>query len=289
MLNNPDYIRLSLETNLFWTRIMMEHAIFIEASLPPPLRQAARQAGRFKREFEKLLAETVRLSSGAVSAAALQSEIFFTRFTEAAEQVTARLTGVEINSDITRMEYNIAPAGRSADPARLERSVSALNRSILGEVRAFAAFKSELYVRQASCEIFSFQYTSVYEHIFREAERYAELLTDIQQKNEDYYSSFKRFWNQQMTEHAKVMRGLFDPTETERFALADRLAKMFEADSAALAAGEELAAAMAISNFKASTTRGIIECKVKSLMSPLFTDHILREANYYIYLLNGRA
>lgn len=90
-----------------------------------------------------------------------------------------------------------------------------------------------------------------------------------------------------MSDHAKVMRGLFDPTESEHFDEADSLAKTFDSIAQDQSAErlQELNATLAISRFKAKTTQEILECKVKSLMSPLFTDHVLREANYYIYLL----
>lgn len=42
-----------------------------------------------------------------------------------------------------------------------------------------------------------------------------------------------------------------------------------------------------IQNFKAQGTQGMLECKIKSVMLPLLGDHVLREANYYLRLLNA--
>lgn len=287
MLNDEKFIRLSMENNLFWIRIMKEHAIFIESSMPAPQRRLAMQADQFKQQFDRLLAESIRLANGSVSSESLQSGQYFTRYTEAAEQVTQQLTGIEINSNLTRMEYNIQLSGSSALSQQKAQEVSTLNQYIVGQVHAFAQFKSDLYNLQASCRLFTFLYTSVYEHIFHEAQRYTEVLTGLQKRDENYNKDFEPFWNRHMADHAKVMRGLFDPTEAEHFNAADRFAKMFDALVGNPSAGktEELEATKAISEFKANTTREIIECKVKSLMSPLFTDHVLREAYHYIYLL----
>lgn len=287
MLNDEEYIRLSMENNLFWTRIMKEHAIFIESSMPAPQRQLAVQADQFKQQFERLLAESIRLANGIVSGKALQSGQYFTRYTEAAEQATQQLTGIAINSDLTRMEYNIQPSGSYSAAQQKAQEVSMLNQYILSQVNAFARFKSDLYNLQASCRLFTFLYTSVYEHVFHEAQRYIEILTGLLKKDENYNKDFESFWNHHMSDHSKVMRGLFDPTETEHFDTANRFAKRFDAITNNRSAGkaEELEATKALSEFKGNTTREILECKVKSLMSPLFTDHILREANYYIYLL----
>lgn len=64
---------------------------------------------------------------------------------------------------------------------------------------------------------------------------------------------------------------------------------MFDAltASSTAPAGNVLADTKAISDFKANTTQGLLECKVKAIMAPLYTDHLLREANHYIYLLQS--
>ena len=289
MLNDEEYIRLSMENNLFWTRIMKEHAIFIEASMPASQRRLAMQANRFKQQFDQLLAKSIRIANGTVSGRALQVGQYFTQCTEAAEQATQHFTGIQINSDLTKMEYNVQSSDSDSVLKPKPQEVSMLNQYILGQVNAFAQFKSDLYNLQASCRLFTFLYTSVYEHVFHEAQKYIEILTGLQKKDENYNKDYESFWNQHMSDHAKVMRGLFDPTEVEHFDTADRFAKTFDAIISNQSAGkaEELEAVKALSEFKANTTREILECKVKSLMSPLFTDHILREANYYIYLLQA--
>lgn len=289
MLNDQDFIRLSLENNLFWARIMKEHAIFIESSMPPPQAQLAAQADQFKQQFDRILAETIRLANGIVSVRALQSGQYFTRFTEAAEQATQKLTGIEINSNLTKAEYNIQPTGSYPPTQPTAQNIFSLNQYVLEQINAFAKFKSDLYNMQASCRIFTFLYTSIYEHVFHEARKYMEILSWLQKRDDNYNKDFEAFWNQHMSDHAKVMRGWFDPTEAEHFNKADGFAKTFDAIIQQRNAdrAEELAATRELSEFKASTTQEILECKVKSLMAPLFTDHILREALYYIYLLQS--
>lgn len=289
MLNIEEYIRLSLENNLFWTRIMKEHAIFIESSMPAPQRHLAMQAEQFKQQFDRLLAETIRLANGSISGNDLNSGKYFTRYTEAAEQATQQLTGIPIDSNLTRMEYNIQPSNQYSFLQPKAQEVYMLNQNILNQVNAFARFKTDLYNLQASCQLFTFLYTSVYEHVFHEAQKYMEILNGLQQKDENHNKDFESFWNHHMSDHSKVMRGLFDPIEAEHFNTADRFAKIFDTiiNNPAVSKAEELEATKALSEFKSNTTQEILECKVKSLMSPLFTDHILREANYYINLLQA--
>lgn len=37
--------------------------------------------------------------------------------------------------------------------------------------------------------------------------------------------------------------------------------------------------------FKTAGTKGILECKIESVILPLLADHVLREANHYIRIL----
>lgn len=50
---------------------------------------------------------------------------------------------------------------------------------------------------------------------------------------------------------------------------------------------DSLKATKAIRDFKAQGTKGLIECKVKSIIIPLLGDHTLREANHYLRLLKS--
>lgn len=38
-------------------------------------------------------------------------------------------------------------------------------------------------------------------------------------------------------------------------------------------------------DFKEAGTKGINECKIRSIILPLLADHVLRESNHYIRLL----
>lgn len=293
MLSREAYILLSLEFNLFWLRIMKEHAIFIEASLAPPQKQLALRADQFKQQFERLLSNTITLANGSVTRSALQSMQYFTRFTEEAERIAQQFTGIEINKNLTLMEYDITPYdSHIAMSARKEQDVSLLNQNILNQTAAFAQFKGELLSSQTTCHMFTFLYTSLLDHVVREAQKYMEILTALQNRDEYIAPDYKNFWLHHMSEHAAVMRGWFDPLETRNFKKADQFANTFEALLMQSERGSDemlnnniLAETKAISEFKADITRGLIECKVQATMLPLFTDHLLREANHFIYYL----
>jgi hypothetical protein len=102
------------------------------------------------------------------------------------------------------------------------------------------------------------------------------------------------FWNDIMAEHSKFIRGLLDPTEEELIQKANSFAGEFdELTKAAREAYDKIellpevtqssmAATTEIRNFKQQGTLGILECKIRSIILPLLSDHVLREANHYL-------
>jgi hypothetical protein len=255
--------------------------------MPLTLAHVARQADHFKQQFAVLLSETIRLSNGLIARSTIQSAQYYTRFTEAAEQAVRHFTGIETDPDLTQAEYDIVPAGPGVVTGAAEQAVHQLNASLLTMVTAFARFKSELLENQTACRIVTFLYTAELNHVLQEALRYQGLLTALQNRDESFDTGYDAFWDMNMAGHSKSMRGRFDPTEAQRIAEADRFARMFDALAAAPASGNALQDTQQLAVFKADTTQGILSCGVKSLMNPLYTDHLLREANHYAWLLQG--
>ena len=88
-MNN--FVRLSLETHLFFSRIMKEHALFLEAGFPGLNADWIQSADAFKCHFENLLCETVQIANSNVGSCILQSGELITQFTVDAERHTERL------------------------------------------------------------------------------------------------------------------------------------------------------------------------------------------------------
>lgn len=97
-----------------------------------------------------------------------------------------------------------------------------------------------------------------------------------------------------MMEHALFIRGLLDPAEDELVKTSDTFAQEYEAllsraiaanDAAALCQ-ESLNETLRFRAFKTAGVQGIENCQIRSIILPLLADHVLREANHYIRLLN---
>ena len=293
MLSKEMYVQWSLQYNLFWLRIMKEHAIFIEATMPPPGKSLAQKADAYKQNYDQFLLTAITLSNGILPLDALQSGQFYTQFTEGAEQDAEKYTGISTRPDITRKEYDVAPIyGELSITGNLEQDVNHLNQSVLTLTESFIQFQSDLLNDRASCRLFTMMYTGDILHVLMEAKRYQMILAALQNRDENAIEDYKTFWTNNMADHVKVMRGQFDPTEATYFNKANQLAELFdtlsqeETNANTYPSNQELLMSTnEVRDFKADTTDAIMRCKVQSIMLALYTDHLLREANHFIYLM----
>lgn len=290
------YVVLSLELHLFFARIMKEHALFLEAAYTPPNADFARQAELYKNGFENLLMQAVRLSDGVVGHDVLCSGEVVTEFTLGAERQTQRFTGIGINSNITERETRLRCCENPCIGPELARRVKQLNQNALRLLDGLICLKEKTLHNVLCCKMFTMNYPLLIEHILREAKLYRTYVASLESGHGLDCQSMRqveRFWNQIMMEHAQFIRGLLDPTENELIessdAFADDYAKLLatscERQDLALSRDASLQETLKFRDFKAAGAQGIQECQIRSVILPLLADHVLREANHYIRLL----
>lgn len=303
MLSDQDYVRQSLELNLFFMRIAKEHSIFLEAGLPCNCYSLIYEAEFLKNEFSRLLMETIRLSEGIISPEVLNSGELVTDMTLDSERETQYYSGIKIDSGITISEMSLEKDNPRPVTQELVRQVNSLNQRALAATMGIAAFKAKLLQDVLACRLFTFNYPLLIDHVLREARFYLRMLNKLQRRESfDMVSEAafeETFWNRIMAEHAKFIRGLLDPTEVQLFNTANDFGKIFDdltAEANAMAQNigllpkvtdESLKAAADIRDFKKQGTRGLIDCKIRSIAYPLLGDHVVREANHYIRILKG--
>ncbi|NLP00109.1 MAG: DUF2935 domain-containing protein [Clostridiaceae bacterium] len=301
MLSSSSFIKQSLGLHLFFARIMKEHSFFLEVGFTPRDANFTQQADAFRMEFDGLLGEAISLSNGVVNPDVLQSGEVITPFTLNAEMATIYFTGIQIPTRLTQAEAELMGGGVTSANSRLEQHVSALNQRAINATAALIQFKTNILSNVLSCRMFTFNYPLLITHIIREAELYLQQLRRLQNREEinlereAYEMEF--FWNRQMAEHAKFIRGLLDPTENNLISQADSFGKEFDQLTAEAQAAmdatdpltrvtdDSIKATEDLRNFKAQGTQGILACQIRSIIIPLLGDHVLREANHYLRLL----
>lgn len=292
------YVAESLETHLFFGRIMKEHSLFLLASFPAGEVSYRREANWHREQFENLLAAVVRLADENVRDEVLDSGEVVTEYTEKAERQTNRLSGIPINIQITQAQQRLQSGNMEVD-RQMVQQVRNINQRSLRLLSSLINLKERILREVCDCTLYTANYPLLIEHITREAKWYQKRMNDIENGQMPNESSreIETFWNQIMMEHAQFIRGLLDPTEEALIETADEFAKDYKcllemAKQKDCRAREELTRKIVKTteeyrDFKASGTEGITGCGVRSVIMPLLADHVLREANYYLRLLNN--
>ena len=296
-MTQQEYVIESLGLHMFFGRIMKEHSLFLEAGFTPRNAAFADVADQYKVKFEQLLGNAIRLSDGVVSANVLRSGEVITDFTLGSEQKTQEFTGIAIDLNLTMQESRLRSGTNPNISPSLINAVHELNAGAIQLLNGLIYFKTQVLDSVLSCNMFTMNYPLLIDHIRREARLYRDHLTALErgQNIDTGTRSVELFWDQIMLEHALFIRGLLDPTEGELINTANNFAaeyndliqKAQSANEAMLATvtQETLADTKKYRDFKLAGTKGIAECKIRSIILPLLADHVLREANHYIRLL----
>ncbi|MBN8046314.1 MULTISPECIES: DUF2935 domain-containing protein [Paraclostridium] len=300
MINDQKYVILSLEVHLFFARIMKEHSLFLEAGFTPKNSDLANSAEHYKKEFEKLLSYAISASNGIIRPEVLKSGELITDYTLGTEQKTQNFTGIEINQNITKLEAKLRSGNNPQVSSKLINYVSELNENAKKIIKGLINFKQTVLDGVLSCNLFTANYPLLIEHIIREAKLYLSLIEDLDNRVDIDSKDAKEtelFWDQIMMEHALFIRGLLDPSENKLIETADEFADDFNKlikEAKAMTdvtikstIDETLNQTIELKDFKQAGTEGIASCKIKSIILPLLGDHVLREANHYIRLLES--
>ncbi|MFL0247752.1 DUF2935 domain-containing protein [Candidatus Clostridium stratigraminis] len=303
MLSNSEFVRQSLELNLFFMRIAKEHSIFLEAGFTTRDSQYIEQSEMLKNIFSQLLVETTRMSAGIISPEVATSGELVTDLTIDAERKTQFYTDIKIDTNITVMESSLASSSPRPISMNTLRMVEDINNRAIRAAQQIAGFKSNILQNVLSCRMFTTNYPLLIDHILREAKFYLRMLNMLQKREEFDIAREaayqETFWNRIMAEHSKFIRGLLDPTEEKLFDTANDFGKKFdeltqEAKNLSENIGllpqvtdKSLKNTVDVRDFKRQGTEGLIQCHIKSIAYPLLGDHVVREANHYIRMLKN--
>lgn len=301
MLSRSEFVRLSLETHLFFARIMKEHSFFLQVGFAPRDTEYMNKANKLRMEFDKFLMEVVSISDKNISNRVIESEEIVTPYTIKAEEKSTFYTGVKIPTSITKKELELRPGNVNDNECRMEKEVKRLNQIAIELIQCLIELKTDILENVTSCNMFTVNYPLLIDHILREAKLYLGMVERIQEREEiDIEREIlgqELFWNRIMAEHSKFIRGLLDPTEDELINVANDFANEFEELNREVIEAIEksipideitediLEATRNISEFNAEGTQGLLECKIMSIILPLLGDHVLRESNHFIRLL----
>lgn len=248
------YPSLSMQQICFWLRIMKEHSLFINLGLPCDQTELKEKAQQFYNVFE----------------------------------------------DLERRSKSIVR----------EKDFECFVEMVMVAVKNIFAFKRHLLHLLIECKIRGGgNYPLLIDHISREALYFFKLLCKVRDGDMCYpmdaIVSENVFWIRIMADHLKFIRGLLDPSEREVLnqsqALSDKFdqlnlhARDFESILWHFRPNNDFVrfeqnvmdATIKVRDFKAAAEELIKECAVLSLIPPLLADHVRREAEHFLEILEN--
>lgn len=304
MLSKKEYIRHSLEYNLFFGRLMKEHLIFLESGFSIKNSEYILEADTLKSDFEDFLLDVLSIVNGHINKEVLTSKELVTPYTLEAENITQDYTGICINTNITQMEINLLKNKNLDFYNGMFQEVQRINSNAMNLVNRTIDYKSKVLANVLTCRVLNRNYPTLLEHVLEEAEFYRRILNALESFDEipikNELVEKEVFWNHIMEEHSLFMRGLLDPEEERLIKIAHKFAQEFEklAKEAEEVLNKNLPyeritkkskeATKDIIVFKKSGTEGLINCEIKSIILPLLADHLLREAYHYLRVLKTK-
>lgn len=294
-MNNHDYVRLSLELHMFFDRIMKEHALFLQVAFLEQNNNFKNIAKEYEKEFEVFLRRVVELANENISSSILNSQEIVTINTINVERKTNELLGTNINVDLTMRELSLR-SGNKNITNEIINDIKNINNETLRVLNNYANYKNDVLNNVLSCKMYTSNYPSLIVHFINETQIYSNLLLKLENRSfmtrNDLHEQ-ELFWNNIMKEHAEFIRGLLDPSEEKLILTADRYADDYNsilrnyANNPSYLTNASLKETVEFRNFKVVGEEGILNCQIRSTIIPLLADHVAREANHFIRLLQG--
>ncbi|QRF32831.1 DUF2935 domain-containing protein [Bacillus safensis] len=251
-LTEQTFIERSLIENKFWLRIMKEHALFLGEGFNRKDKQFIQQTDRFHYYFEQ-------------------------------QEQRAYKTPNNV------------------------QAVRKLNEDSIDLAYGFRNFKRNLLILIINCKVSGFNFPLLVDHIAREAEYFVRTLQKfnkgILDPIQDAIISENVFWLRIMMEHSRFIASLLDQSERKLVHKASEFGDNFEVllnqardvesmlfrkkptyPIIAKLNDDSEDATTELRNFKKAGLEMIKSCQIKNVINPLLADHVLREANHFLYM-----
>lgn len=251
------FIERSLTENRFWLRIMKEHALFLGEGFSRGDTQLIQEADRFFHYFDQLLTKAHKIP----------------------ETVQA---------------------------------VRALNEESIQAASAFRNFKRNVLILIVNCKIQGFNFPLLVDHIAREAEYFVRNLMKfnqgIMEPVQDAVISENVFWLRIMMEHSRFISSLLDQSERNLVNQARKFGDDFEVLLNQARDVESMlyhkqptypiitkmnkdseSATVELRNFKKAGLEFIRTCQIRNVINPLLADHVVREAEHFLLIIQVLA
>jgi hypothetical protein len=281
-MTREQYIKGTMELNVFFARIFKEHCVTIAAGQKNGDMRVLQSIDRYKVHFEMLLSYALENGLNLIAPELINLNCFITPYTYNCEQSTQAACGISINHRISGLEMEKLnkpdPIAAGRLPYTYERALR-LNSDGEEIARGLKELLINILKEVKSGRMYSSVYASVYECYILELNRYQKAIEML--RSDQKFSRSDEGAVKIMQSNAEHIRGTLDPVEMDDIHKANFFAGQFAEcidEQKFVEINEQFG------QFVEDLIEKMLAKKLLTVMLPLTLDNILRQANRNIAL-----
>lgn len=293
MLNDLELIQYSLELNLYLSRTMMEHCIFIKAAINNKEHNYTKVIEEQIKYFQKALKGLVGFSNGKIRKEFIDSKQLVTDYTMVAEENSLKCFNDTIDSTITEATKNLSSGVPNINKENLE-IVNDINQKMYNKLLYIIKTLNELNIDIKKENIVVNIHYPFFKHVIEETEILLKALERLINKvaldpSYVYISQYNH--TSMMKDHSALIDELINniaydhTTELKSFtSLYKKDLKEFNNDITPYAI-EKNNETFQKNTYEILNVNELLineAIKDKITVSPLLMDHLLRETNHFL-------
>lgn len=302
MLNNEEFLTVSLENGLFYLRTIREFCANIKLAFLNKNIEYSKKAEGFADRCEELGAILTKYADGNLSKKFLDSKSIVTEYTLPSELLTEKLFGIDINTDITRNELVLKPGIPGNITNEEVNIIMEVNKKALTLTQEFIEYLTDIFEKEKKLELFSYSYPALIKYMIEETKLYNSYLERLIRKEKvdpSFVTDYQYMFITSMKDAASFLRSMVNPSEEEFYIKAESFYVEFEHllneyKSTALSPDlqealttKTLKAVKRFSDYISNCIKNVLDSKLYYIVEPIFLDNLYTEANYFIYILEN--
>ena len=302
MLTEEEFYKESIDTNLYYLRTLRDFCINIELSFYGDNPYKSR-AALLARRSQDLGREIVTLTNGKVPTKGIDYQIYYTEYTLPIERLTEKLFGINLATDITKMELKLIPTDTFDINDEIIKSMTSMNERAVDIANEFIMLAREIRGEMTSNNLFSYSYPTMYNFMIITIELYiGELnrLKEMIRKDPIIALDTEYGYNITAYEITSFLRGLIDPNATSYIEVLNNILNeiypqlLEDYNSLPLSPENQqnliersIAVIRRIRLLLSNMLKDLLDAKLYFIIEPLAIDNFYRDINYFLYILGA--
>ena len=302
MLTEEEFYKESIDTNLYYLRTLRDFCINIELSFYGDNPYKSR-AALLARRSQDLGREIVTLTNGKVPTKGIDYQIYYTEYTLPIERLTEKLFGINLATDITKMELKLIPTDTFDINDEIIKSMTSMNERAVDIANEFIMLAREIRGEMTSNNLFSYSYPTMYNFMIITIKLYiGELnrLKEMIKKDPIIALDTENGYNITAYEITSFLRGLIDPNATQYIEVLNNILNeiypqlLEDYNSLPLSPENQqnltersIAVIRRIRLLITDMLKDLLAAKLYFIIEPLAIDNFYRNINYFLYALDA--